>query len=56
MCAMEKVAISKPTHLQRKCKGEIPIWNPKKHQHNTIKKDQRTTIKHNKRMLTSNKG
>jgi hypothetical protein len=29
-CVLEEASISKPTHLQKKCKEKIPTWNPKK--------------------------
>jgi hypothetical protein len=29
---MEEALTSKPIDLPKKCKGKIPIWNPKQHQ------------------------
>jgi hypothetical protein len=40
---------------KKKFKGEIFIWNPKVHQHNTTREYQQATIQHNKRMSMSKK-
>jgi hypothetical protein len=36
-CDTEEALTPKPIDLPKKCKGEIPIWNPKQQQQNTTK-------------------